>query len=295
MNKILLATTALVATAGFAAADVSLSGSAEMGLVDLGGATDVAFHSDMDVRFTLSGETDNGLTFGATIDLDEVADGISNAGGSDAVFISGSFGTLTLGDTDGAFDWAMQEVGIGSAIIDDHTTHAGFAFNSGLDGSAGGNVLRYDNTFGDLSVAVSAELDAAAGDDALGFGVKYNAALAGVDLGLGLGFQDNGVVDGWGVSVDAKFANGLRAIVNHSDGGGVEHTGLGLGYTSGALTVSANYGEFSGAVVQDGYGFAVNYDLGGAAVQFGYGSDRQDSDGLATGEASWSLGLAMSF
>jgi len=289
MNKILLATTALVATAGFAAADVTLSGSAEMGLKDTGAfGSSVEFHHDLDVRFTLSGETDNGLTFGATIDLDEVSNGIGAGSGPHAVFISGSFGTLTLGDTDGAFDWAMQEVGIGSAIADDHTTHVGFNFNNGLDTSNDGQVLRYDNTFGDISVAVSAELDDGGSDDALGLGVKYNAALGGVDLGLGLGYQDNGVVDGWGVSVDANFANGLRAIVNYSDDGSIDHTALGLGYTSGALTVSANYGEFSTGV--DGHGLAVNYDLGGATVQFGYGSENRN-----TGDASWSLGLAMSF
>jgi len=291
MNKILLATTALVATAGFAAADVSLSGSAEMGLYD-NGVSDVQFHHDLDVRFTLSGETDNGLTFGATIDLDEVIAGtgsdIPSSEGPHAVFISGGFGTLTLGDTDGAFDWAMQEVGIGSAIADDHTTHAGFNFNSGLDGSYDGQVLRYNNTFGDISVAASAELDdSGVNDTAFGLGVKYNAALAGMDLGLGLGYQDNGTADIMGLSVDANFANGLRAIVNYSDHSvNGDHTGLGLGYTSGALTVSANYGEYSTGV--DGFGVAANYDLGGATVQFGYG------DG-STGTTTWSLGLAMGF
>ncbi len=298
MNKILLATTALVATAGFAAADVTLSGSAEIGLIDTGAAgSSVQFHHDMDVRFTLSGETDGGLTFGATIDLDEVSGGISNGSGPHAVFISGGFGTVTMGDTDGAFDWAMQEVGIGSAIADDHTTHVGFAFNSGADGDHDGQVLRYDNTFGDFGVALSAELDdSGASDDIFGLGLKYNAALGGLDLGLGLGYQDNGTNSIIGLSVDTTFANGLRAIVNYSDRDGLNgmdsHMGLGLGYTSGALTVSANYGEFesTAGVKTDGWGAAVNYDLGGAAVQFGYGSENRN-----TGDASWSLGLAMSF
>ena len=84
--------------------------------------------------------------------------------------------------------------------------------------------------------------------------------------------------------------------MNYSDRDGLNgmdsHMGLGLGYTSGALTVSANYGEFesTAGVKTDGWGAAVNYDLGGAAVQFGYGSENRN-----TGDASWSLGLAMSF
>ena len=322
MNKILLATTALVATAGFAAADVTLSGSAEMGIADSGNG--VEFHHDLDVRFTLSGETDGGLTFGATIDLDEVGDdntcefdaagaitndpgtagscggdGIGSGSGEHAVFISGGFGTLTLGDTDGAFDWAMQEVAIGSSIADDHSTHAGYNGNSGIDGANGGDgqVLRYDNTFGDFGVALSAELDDAgtAGGDKFGIGLKYNAALGGLDLGLGLGYQDFDAGSIAGLSVDTTFANGLRAILNYSDYSNHvtydSHVALGLGYTSGALTVSANYGEYSGLVAAgdaDGYGIAVNYDLGGAAVQFGYADDSNDAD-------RWSLGLAMSF
>ena len=132
MKKVLLATSALVASAGIASAQgVELSGHAEMGIIG-GSAIETQFHTDIDVTFTMSGETDNGLTFGASIDLDEsdgsgtgaTAVGASAAFGNttqggETVFISGSFGTLTMGDTDGAFDWALTEVAIGGAIADD--------------------------------------------------------------------------------------------------------------------------------------------------------------------------------
>jgi outer membrane protein OmpU len=52
-----------------------------------------------------------------------------------------------------------------------------------------------------------------------------------------------------------------------------------------------------GATQQDGYGLAVNYDLGGGAVvRFGYGSTQTCGvyGGCAVGD-SFSLGLAMSF
>ena len=312
MKKILLTTTAMVAFAGAASAEVSLSGYAEIGII--GGSAagmETQFHHDFDVKFTLSGETDNGLTFGATIDLDEVSGGISNRANPSAVFISGSFGTLTMGDTDGAFDWAMQEVGIGSALADDHTTHGGFGFNSGTDGMYDGQVLRYDNTFGDFGVALSAEIDDSGTNysTAWGLGLKYNAALGAVDLGLGLAYGSYETAAGtdsmWGLSVDAKFGGGFRAILNYSDlgdtdagGVGETHTGIGLGYTSGALTVSANYGIFEeGASEQDGYGLAVNYDLGGGAVVMaGYGDT--STCGVYAGcaaESTWSVGLGLSF
>lgn len=317
MKKVLLTTTALVAFAGAASAEVSLSGYAEIGIVGGNAAgMETKFHNDIDIKFSLSGETDNGLTFGATIDLDEVTNtgddnGIPANGNDASVFVSGGFGTVTLGDTDGAFDWAMQEVGIGSALTDDHTTHAGFNFNSGFDGvntlagQSSGQVLRYDNTFGDFGVALSAEIDdnaaGAGGIDSTiwGIGVKYNAALGGVDLGLGLAYQDAGPADLWGLSVDAKFGGGFRTILNYSKASAgalsVTHTGIGVGYTMDALTVSANWGQFDPSIgaKSDGYGLAVNYDLGGGAVVMaGYGSG---SAGGAPSINTWSVGLGLSF
>jgi hypothetical protein len=157
MKKVLFATTALVATAGVASADIALSGSAQMGIQ--GGnntANDTTqFVQDIDITFTMSGTADNGTTFGAAIDLDENAAGVNQDDAGVAIFISGDLGTLTLGDTDGALDWAMQEVDFNGAasINDDHTTHAGFNGNGGLDGHYDGQILRYDYSFGDFSFA----------------------------------------------------------------------------------------------------------------------------------------------
>ena len=62
MKKILLATAMIAASAGFAAAEVTLSGDARMGIVSDGG--DLAFSSRARVKFTLSGESDGGVAFG---------------------------------------------------------------------------------------------------------------------------------------------------------------------------------------------------------------------------------------
>ncbi len=321
MKKVLLASTALALTAGMAAAEVSLSGYAEIGVaqVDNGDGTqdDLGFHSDIDVTFTLSGETDGGLQFGATIDLDEVGDDATTTtgglvtGGADpiasdgnpggateehSVFVKGDFGTITMGDTDGAFDWAMTEVWWGSAIADDHTAHAGASGNNELDGSYDGQVARYDYSFGDFAFALSAELDdTGTGDTALGAGIKYSMDLGGTSLGFGVGYQDNGTSDIAGISVDAAFAGGLGARVNYSTGdfdgtaGDDDHMAIGLSYTSGPLLVEANYGEFDrNGTTTDGWGAAVNYDLGGGAVAMvGYGTDDTTD--------RFSAGLGLSF
>ena len=317
MKKVLFATTALVASAGFAAAEVTLSGSAEMGVADNG--TFTGFHHDLDVVFTLEGKTDNGLSFGATIDLDEVGDDIcattggltggivsqpTNSGAAlvgscvaeHSVYISGGFGTLTMGDTDGAFDWAYGEVNVvGGSIADDETGHAGFFDGTGLDGGHDGQVLRYDYSFGDFAVAASVELaDLGTADDIYGLGLTYGADFGGIAVDFGLGYQSNGTNDVVGLTAAADFGNGFQAALGYVDFDGFSaldsHWGIGLGYTMDALSIGINYGEYeaTGGTTTDGFGLAIGYDLGGAEVLFGYG------DSGAAGD-TWSLGVAMSF
>lgn len=335
MKKVLFATTALVASTGIAAAEVALSGSAEMGIVG-GTGMDIQFHTDIDVTFTMSGETDNGLTFGASVDIDESVSGAAFASttqGGESVFLSGNFGTITMGDTDGAFDWALQEALAGGGSINGDEEHGGYNGNGGLDGNYDGQVVRYDYSFGDFSVALSGEVDDTGfGDPILGVGFRYNADLGGLTLGVGVGFQTGDTVTGgvttttqfinkagtpadpsddfldsitfttakvatstdvWGLSLDAQFENGLRAIVNYSDlDNNNEHYAIALGYETGAIAVGVNYGEFNNGA--SGFGLAASYDLGGgAAIQFGYGST--DPAGAGSSTDSYSLGVSMSF
>ena len=343
----IFATTALVASAGIAAAQgVEVTGSAEMGIVgasdpyldagdnQAGYAGTTSFHQSVDVRFTMTGETDNGLSFGATIDLDDLvdtgADPVDVAGdfADFTVFISGDFGTLTMGDTDGAFDWALTEVNLGSpgSIADDETVHAGFNGNAGLDGFSDfdGQVLRYDYTVGSFGVAVSAEIGDVneTEDPILGIGFRYSFDFAGGSVGVGLGYQTvedatlaagNQGRDIIGVSLSAELDNGLSAAINYSDINSTgttaandgTHIGIGASYTFDAFTVHANWGQFdwdAAANVADGEGFglAASYDLGGgltAHVGYGYSDlTAANASGSALGDfSSWSLGVAMSF
>ena len=336
MKKVLFATTALVAFAGAAAADVAVSGSAELGINDNGNG-DTQYFQDIEVTFGMSGETDSGLSFGASVQLDEPGAAAPGDDGGATVFISGSFGTLTMGDTDGALDWAMTETAVGGAIDDAHTIHAGYNGNGLLEGGDG-QVLRYDYSMGDFGFAVSmtqGDNGAGVADDVTSVGVRYAMTMGGADVALGLGYQDAGTVtrvttaavapvldpiDGstvtngtlaqtatgdsnaLGLSV-AVTAGAITGILNYTDmevtGTDVTHTGLGIGYTAGALTVGVNWGEYdvTGADNVDGFGIAVNYDLGGGAVvQFGY-ADSADAPvaGATADDDLFSLGLAMSF
>ena len=76
MKKVLLASTALVLSAGVASAQgIELSGSANGGLkYDANNVgAEVTVHNEVNMVFTGSGSTDGGLEFGAFINLDESA------------------------------------------------------------------------------------------------------------------------------------------------------------------------------------------------------------------------------
>jgi outer membrane protein OmpU len=216
-----------------------------------------------------------------------------------AVFISGSFGTLTLGDTDGSLDWALAETGMGSAIADDHTSHAGYYDNEGMDDYSDNQILRYDYSFGDFAFAVSMEQ---ADDGApynpdrnvYGLGAKFNTDLGGASIGVGLGYQKDHKDNFAGVSVSASVA-GFDVVANYSEASyDSNNIGIGIGYTIDAVSVSANYGERTNVSgTSTGFGATVNYDLGGGAViQAGFGSEDNYNFGK---NSSYSLGLALSF
>jgi len=325
MKKVLFASTALVATAGVAAADVAVSGKAEMGIFG-GTAIETQFFQDLDVTFNMSGTTDNGLTFGASIDLDESWQGTNGAApngalannaddGGASIFISGNFGTLTMGDTDGAMDWALTEafnVGNPGSLGDEETSHTG-ALGAYLDGDYDGQIVRYDNTFGDFGFAVSIEADDTAPVRDLGYavGVKYNLDLGGTTIALGVGHQratytvGAANVDGdiTGISATAKMAAGISAGVTYSkfeNAGGVavldgNHVGVGVGYSMGAISLHANYGkyDFDNNTEVKGYGVSAGYDLGGGLkLLAGYGNS--EATGVASTDA-YSVGASMSF
>jgi len=309
MKKLLLATTALAASAGLAHAQsgISVSAGVEMGISKTGDA-DAKFHQNTTIGLAGTAVTDAGLTFGFTAEItgayneDEI-DGPADLGSED-VTVSGAFGSLTLGNTDGSFDWAMTEVGIGGAINDDHTAHDGYSGNGGIDHSVDDQVLRYDNSFGDIGIAVSLELDDDdAGKNNFGIGARYSMAMGdGTNVGFGVGYgagsnSANADADIWGISVNADLANGLTTVLNYSNGwqdkvGAEEsHTAVGLAYSVDAVTVSANYGKFGTG--DNGFGFALNYSLGlGATAQLGYGRGEND---VGVSASTWSAGVGMSF
>jgi outer membrane protein OmpU len=323
----------LAGTAGFAAAEVAISGYAEIGIAQGAGATDGAeFWTDVDVSFAMSGESDSGLSFGVSVDLDEAGNlGDTSDNNGTAVFVSGAFGKLTMGDTDGALDWAIADAGALTSLADDHTTHLYYFGAGGLDGTHDDQVARYEYSFGDFGVALSYEQanNNTAGtvqDDNVGIGATYSMDMAGTAVKFGLGYQAGSRsvdvdplplvttlvytnADVIAASVSAELAGGISGSLSYAktdydalDVAGAAstqvdfaHTGLGLTYATGALSLHVNMGNYNPDVGASDttYGLAVNYDLGGGAVVMaGYGSD---VDAAVGNQSQYSIGLGLSF
>lgn len=337
MKKILLATTALVGFAGAAAAEIKLDGYAEMGVDGGSQGYNTQFHNDWQVNFNFSGATDGGLEFGGKVQIEE-SNSPQNTNGplktdDEQLWVSGSFGKVTLGEIAGAIDWAVPDViSNGTAISDDHSTHAGAYWNSGMDGRYDNQIMRYEYSFGDWAAAASVEMDdSGVLDPIIGVGAKWSGSMSGADVTAGIGYQSNGDDDTWSLAANATMANGLGFGIGYadfshkagnpnfqlvsyvSDANGNNNVdvdswvGVGVSYTTGALKVGANYGVYSAANAGDedpsGWGLVANYDLGGGAVvMVGYGSsDGNNAGGGAYGNGNghgtetWSAGLGMSF
>lgn len=311
MKKILLATSAMVLAAGAASAEVALSGSARMGLVHDGalnaGAGETFFSSRVRIVFTASGETDSGLSFGASMRADQNggnADGSEN--GDSTVFISGAFGKLTMGDVSGAADALVGQVsGVGFGPNDD-LQEIGFI---GTDKTA----VYYEYSAGALTFGLGAgqiyfddDADGSGNDndslDALNIGAKYATDA----FSVALAYETNDLADMISLGGSATFAaTTVKARVSDIDVAGADTVwALSVDYAMGATTLTAFYTDFGNtdpgditavpAALADTQhiGLGASYDLGGGASVAG-GIVRQDATAGDTTFAD--VGLKFSF
>jgi len=297
MKKILIATTALVATAGMAAADIQLNGSARFGVVykDAKGSATKAT-TGLNTRYNLdivgSTETDSGITFGTKIrirsDGSETAQPASAPNGAEFTMASSGL-KLALGNTSGAIDSMSNlyanEIGL--------TTFVGMYSGHGL------SYQGYNSIGADITPGVSVKY--AVGD----FGVMASSHKAGTETynalnasytfsgwTVALGVQDvSDSVAANKAAADAKDLTALSVggtvgsfgvtglITNTKAGTGI---GLGASYEISAATkinavVSSYDPSASGAKNTTAYGIGVSHDLGGATLKAGIGQDAAET------------------
>ena len=274
MKRILLASSALVASAGFAAAEVTVGGDGRMGVKSVDGG-DIEFSSRVRISFSASGETDNGLTFGGSIRADNAGGGAAGTGGS--VNIAGAFGTVTFGDTDSAAKKAVGQAGgvgyTGLGDLNEVTTYIGGADDP---------TARWDYTMGDLSLHASADNPGPEGDQALSGAMSYSIG----DVGFGIGVERRGDDQNVVAGVNAALGDASVKIVFATDDDDEEY-GASASFVSGSATFTA---FASGRGDGDHFGVGAAFDLGGgAAIKGGF------VDGDSLSDSSFDLGVTLSF
>jgi len=267
MKKILLATTMLIGTAGFAAAEVAVSGSAAMGIGRDGEAsgahTDGEFHaySTAGVTFTMSGESDAGLTFGAGF---TVATGLSYAFADDdgfadegladssEVFLGGSFGKISMkvdGEGTGQYKayWTDSEKG-----YDLQYTHAVGGLSIGLRADVDGDVAEVDG--GEYSLNLGFTQDALSGSLAYDANGAWGAS-ASYTMGAITGTIGTDSDSEESIKV-AYSADGVSASIKATTS---DEWDLALGYSANGIGVNVSMDE------EDKWSASASYDLGGGA------------------------------
>ena len=283
MKKILLTTTALVATAGFAMAEVTVSGSADIGLkYSDSGVNKTTVESDVDINFAASGETDGGIAWtasgGVSNDTNAANSGVSTGGvDTGTVSISGDFGTVSVGDVSSAISAVgIADIGYDGIGLDNVAESSRAPSNSdvrwayAMDGislvvtsnthsDAGGVSVGW--TSGAMSMVVAHNSDGNTG------GVTNNAASVSTSVG--------------GMSVAIMMADSSTAAVGSSQGMAVSMPMDGFGTVTFVLADSHSDTDAS-------YGVGFSKSLGGGAtLAGGYGT----ADGVAVGD----LGITFSF
>ena len=303
MKRILATTAILALSAGFASAEVTLSGDARMGIIG-GDGVDTAFTSRARVKFSMSGETDGGLEFGASFRADNAkaittqttnvspgadlvlgtADDIvtvsssttggANAGTAGEVHISGAFGKLSMGDVDGAAQSAVGQVsGVGLTGLGDLNEIAYLGAGSGpasepalFNGSDPTALYEYSTGAFTGYVSVT-DPGNGLGADAMAIGAKYSTDTFTVALGY--------------EQLD------IEAI-----GFELDHIVLGVTGTFGAITAKAVYGQLGGnftSSTSDQYSMSVDYVADALTVTAFFGKDFGDNDRYGVG-AAYDLG-----
>lgn len=256
MKNLLIASTALVASAGFASADIALDGSANFGVkYNSTNATTTTVHHEVDFGISGSGTTDGGLTFGASLDVDDDNAALGTVNDSE-VFISGAFGTLTVGSVDPATDgMGISDIGFDGIGVDDDAESLRTAGTT--------NDVHFSTTFGALGVIVAGSTTAS--DASIRLSYDFG------DFNASIGHAEN---NGAGANVTASTiqlggtfgAVAAKAFYTDSTTNGY---GVDMTYSMGAMTYTFAYGDTDAAGDDADYGIGAAYALGGGATLAG--------------------------
>lgn len=272
MKKILLATSALVATAGMAVADVKLSGLGRFGvLYTEGAAQEIRLESRFRLTIDGSTEADGGIKFGARIRLqsDDTATD-SSVALLNAPRFSVSAGGLTLGVSNifGAIDTTAGVypggqfglAGLGWANV-----VTNFASDTYSSNGLGRNGIELIYTMGDLTAHVSHSTKTFDRNELV---LAYT--FSGITVAGGY-LDSNGANDvNWTLSAAGTFGGAAVAFAVASDNSNELSAALAGSYKIGAATkIGAFIALDEGQADETAFGFEVEHSLGGGATIVG--------------------------
>jgi outer membrane protein OmpU len=296
MKKILIATTALVATAGIASAEVAVSGAAKMGLqYNSEGETKTQVLSSATLVVDMSGETDGGLTFGANMNI-IITDNGSVANDDTTVYISGAFGKLSMGAVAEADEVAgLSDIGWDGLDVDDVAeAFVGDELGDLTSGAKGdlsfGHNVNYTISTGPVTFSISGLLNT--GHDDMGMssyavGAKYTFGDAYVGLGYANHKADS-------VSAYESIYNAEDAIAMNA-----KVTSVFAGGTFGAVKVAAMYSDLNLKLTDtyeeeslslDGKAYGINVSYKMDALTLSMGAGKADIEGYK--QTSFGVGAA---
>ena len=294
MKKVLLATTALVATAGFAMADISLSGSAEMGIavgpdksaeVDYEGGVIAKADADAaDLAADADDKADAAFTafdpqFGAEDGNTPAADVIDAA--------------KAVIDDEGAAD---ARVILAKAVIDTDAA-AVLAAEAVAAAAAGANSIDADND-GEMHVYSGVTLVvtfSGTTDNGLEFGASMNAETSSSDYDPGdFEFDQEEAALGFG---SVWISGGGLTLTVDDDGiddleNGDNTHDVQIDYATGPISFSATWDVDSDSGDDSTFSYSFGYDQDGISASL-TGDDNSDCTALAAGYAAgaFSVGL----
>ncbi|WP_069298350.1 porin [Neptunicoccus sediminis] len=297
MKKVLLATTAIIASASAAAADVTLSGSGRFGIVydssqDAANESKTKIEKRMTINIDGTGSTDTGLEFGGRIRLRSDEGDASGAAGSANVWLGNDMFRITVGNTDGAlvnriayFDGTVGLTGLHDADNSFNIGTSQFLLNTYSSRGNAGDIVRLDFNVGGLGVSLSTDStgDHLSNGSEDSIAASYNFG----DWTVAGGYAKNannsaasaGEQDLWSFSVAGQISD-FAVNVNYSD---LETVGskavLSGSYTFDATTVTAfvahtDEDSFNSAGIgatgdETEYGLGFTHNLGGAVLAGG--------------------------
>ena len=281
MKKVLLTTTALVMTAGVAAAEVSFSGKAQISLTDDNNATgvsqDMQFTSGYDFDVTVSAASDNGITMSGGFDMG--GGSIVDYDDDDAIEAQGAaVGSMDVAVSYAGWTLTVDQNGIDNAYTDDAASQdaslsgnlAGLSLTVTADLEDDHNSYSASYTMGDFVVTASGTNDDEANGDASAFSVKYTMG----DLAITYKTADeaNDAEDDSSVKLAYSMDNITLTYTSIEPGGANKDFGdewdMKVAYAQGPLTASFAVDE------ADATTMIAEYDLGGGVTAFAAQHDK---------------------